>query len=174
MATARHQDAIALLKADHRKVEALFAKYEKARGNKSALAKQICLELTVHTIIEEEILYPAARDAVEDDILDEAYVEHDGAKLMISELEAGAPGDDFYDAKVKVLSEEIKHHVKEEEQRDGLFAQLKASDADLMALGEQLKTRKLELTEEIKKGGLPPPVTRTLKGGKLRRGGLPA
>ena len=106
------QDAIALLKADHRKVEDLFEKYEKARGKKADLAHQICLELIVHTTIEEELFYPACKGAGEEDMLDEAYVEHDGAKMLIAEIAAGAPGDDFYDAKVKVLSEEINHHVK--------------------------------------------------------------
>src|ERR1700759_4388326 len=94
------KDAIALLKADHRKVEALFAKYKSARAKKADIAAQICMELTVHTIIEEEIFYPACKEAgVKMDNLDEAYVEHDGAKMLIAELEAGSPGDDFFDAK---------------------------------------------------------------------------
>src|SRR5215475_5449623 len=105
------KDAIAPLKADHRKVEYLFEKYETARGRKADIARQICMELTVHTMIEEEIFYPACREAgVESDMMDEANVEHDGAKILIAELEAGSPDDEFYDAKVKVLSEEIKHH----------------------------------------------------------------
>src|SRR3954470_22847322 len=121
------KDAIALLKADHRKVEELFEKYESARGRKAEIAKKICMELIVHTMLEEEIFYPACREAgVEDDMLDEAAVEHDGAKVLIAELEHGSPDDDYYDAKVKVLSEEIKHHVKEEEKRDGVFAQAKS------------------------------------------------
>ncbi|MEO8301998.1 MAG: hemerythrin domain-containing protein, partial [Rhizomicrobium sp.] len=82
-------DAIALLKADHRKVEDLFEKYEKSRGKKAEIARQICLELCVHATIEEEIFYPACKDAVEDDKLDEAYVEHDGAKVLIAEISAG-------------------------------------------------------------------------------------
>jgi hypothetical protein len=163
-------DAIALLKADHRKVEELFEKYEKSRSKKVDLVKQICTELTIHTIIEEEILYPACKDAVEEDMVEEAYVEHDGAKMMIAELEAGKPDDAFFDAKVKVLSEEIKHHVKEEEKRDGLFAQLRESDADLAALGEQLAARKAELKAEIEAGGLPTPIMRTMKGGKVEHG----
>lgn len=108
-------DAIALLKADHRKVEDLFAKFDSAQGadRKQKLAEQICMELTVHAIIEEEIFYPACKDKVEEDLLDESYVEHDGAKVLIAEIEAGTPDDDFYDAKVIVLSEMIEHHVKE-------------------------------------------------------------
>jgi hypothetical protein len=166
MAKAK-MDAIALLKTDHRKVEELFEKYEKSRSKKADLAKQICTELTIHTMIEEEILYPACKDAVEEDVLEEAYVEHDGAKMMIAELEAGKPEDAFFDAKVKVLSEEIKHHVKEEEQRDGLFAQLRESDVDLAALGEQLAARKAELKAQIEADGLPTPVTLTMNGGKV-------
>ena len=123
-------DAIALLKADHRKVETLFEKFEKAKdaATKKSLAQQICTELSVHTAIEEEIFYPACTGKIEEDLVKEAYVEHDGAKVMIAEIEAGKPGDEFYDAKVKVLSEQIKHHVKEEELRaEGMFAQAKAA-----------------------------------------------
>lgn len=119
-------DAVALLKADHRKVEDLFAQFEaaKADGRKKALAEQICMELTVHTKIEEDIFYPACEGKVEEGLLKEAYVEHDGAKVLIAEIEAGGPDDEFYDAKVKVLSEMIEHHVKEEEQRvEGMFSQ---------------------------------------------------
>src|SRR6185503_8928252 len=105
MASKLH--AITLLKADHRKVEELFEKYEKSRSKKADIAKQICTELSIHTTIEEEILYPACKGVVEEDMLNEAYVEHDGAKMMIAELEAGSPEDEFFDAKVKVLSEEI-------------------------------------------------------------------
>ena len=103
-------DAVALLKADHRKVEGLFEKYESAKGSdrKAALAKEICTELCVHATSEEEIFYPACKGKVEEDLLDESYVEHDGAKVMISELMNGSPDDEFYDAKVTVLSEEIE------------------------------------------------------------------
>ncbi len=167
---AKAQDAIALLKADHRKVEELFEKYEKARGKKAELAQQICLELIIHTSIEEEIFYPACKGVVEEDMLDEAYVEHDGAKMMIAEIEAGSPGDDFYDAKVKVLSEEIKHHVKEEEQKDGIFAQMRDSDADLVALGAQMAARKAELKKKYEAQGLPTPRTSTMSGAKVKYG----
>jgi hypothetical protein len=156
-------DAIALLKADHRKVEELFEKYESARGRKADIAKQICMELTIHTMIEEEIFYPACREAgVESDMMDEANVEHDGAKALIAELENGSPDDDFYDAKVKVLSEEIKHHVKEEEKRGGIFTEARSAELDLDALGEQLAARKEELKAQFEKDGLPPPVTITM------------
>ena len=157
-------DAIALLKADHRKVEDLFEKYEKSRSKKADIAKQICMELTIHTMIEEEIFYPVCRQAgVESDMLDEANVEHDGAKILIAELEAGTPEDDFYDAKVKVLSEEIKHHVKEEEARsEGMFAQARETDVDLVALGEQMLARKQELTALAESEGLPEAVLTTV------------
>ena len=168
-------DAIALLKADHRKVEDLFAKYEKSRGRKADLAKQICKELIVHTLIEEEILYPACREAgVEEDMMDEANVEHDGAKVLIAELEAGSPDEPFFDAKVKVLSEEIKHHVKEEEKRGGVFAQLRKTDVDLLELGAQMAALKAELSREIDADNLPAPITLTMKGGSLERGQIPS
>jgi len=162
-------DAIALLKADHRKVEALFETYEKSRSKpaKAKLAQQICMELTIHATIEEEIFYPAVKGEVEDDMLDEAYVEHDGAKVLIGELMAGSPDDPFYDAKVKVLSEEIKHHVREEEQRDGIFAQAKKAGMDMAELGERLAARKAELTKEYKTSGIPTPQTRSMRGVQL-------
>ena len=163
MAKAKSQNAIALLKADHRAVEELFEKYEKSRSKKAEIAQKICAELIVHTIIEEEIFYPACKEAgIEDDMLDEAYVEHDGAKMLIAQLREGTPDDEFYDAKVKVLAEEIKHHVKEEEQRDGIFAAAKAAGMDMDALGEKLAARKRELMAEIEEEGLPAPVTRTM------------
>jgi len=157
-------DAIALLKADHRKVEELFEKYETARGKKADIAQKICMELTIHTKIEEEIFYPACREAgVESDMMDEANVEHDGAKALILELEKGSPDDEYYDAKVKVLSEEIKHHVKEEEQRGGIFSQAREADLDLAELGQQLAARKKELQAEYEENGLPPPTLITMK-----------
>jgi len=158
------KDAITLLKADHRKVEELFEKYESARSRKVDIAHEICMELTVHTMIEEEIFYPACRKAgVDSDMMDEANVEHDGAKSLIAELEAGSPDDDFYDAKVKVLSEEIKHHVKEEEMRGGIFSAARETEIDLAALGEQMASRKEELLAQFESSGIPAPVTRTMK-----------
>ena len=157
-----NMDAVALLKADHRKVEELFEKYEKSRSNKAAIAKKICLELMVHTMLEEEIFYPACRDAgVAEDMMDEAAVEHDGAKVLIAELENGSPDDDYYDAKVKVLSG-IKHHVKEEEKRDGVFAQARSKGVDLEALGEQMAQRKEALLADMDEDSLPAPVTMTM------------
>lgn len=158
-------DAIALLKADHRKVEELFAQLKKATSasRKEALAQQICTELKVHTMIEEEIFYPAFRGKIEDDTLDEAYVEHDGAKILVNEIEAGAADQEFYDAKVTVLSEEIKHHVHEEEMpSEGMFAQCRKTDVDLVALRDLMATRKEELLAKAKANGLPPAQPRTM------------
>jgi hypothetical protein len=168
-------DAIALLKADHRKVEGLFEDFEKASGTakKAALVKQICTELTVHTMIEEEIFYPACRGKIEEDTLDEAYVEHDGAKMLIAELMDGAPEDAFYDAKVTVLSEEIKHHVKEEEARsEGMFAQAREAGLDMKALGDDMRARKKELLAEIKANGLPVPRTHSMRGAPVEHAGM--
>lgn len=169
---SKAMDAIALLKADHRKVEDLFETYENARSKsaKSKLAQQICMELTIHATIEEEIFYPSVKGQVEDDMIDEAYVEHDGAKVLIGELLAGTPDDDFFDAKVKVLSEEIKHHVKEEEQRDGIFYQAKKAGADMVEIGERLVARKAELMKEYKSAGIPTPQTRSMRGVQLEVG----
>ncbi len=166
-------DAIALIKADHRRVEELFDKFTRARGadRKQALVKQICTELSVHSLIEEEIFYPACDGVVEDDTVHEAYVEHDGAKVIIAELLAGSPDNEFYDAKVKVLSELIKHHVREEERRaEGLLAQAKKAGLDLDDLGKRLQARKRELLGEIKSSGLPVPETRSFTGHELRQG----
>jgi len=160
-----NQDAIALLKADHRTVEELFAKFEKASGDgrKQALAEEICLELSVHAQIEEEIFYPACEGKVEEDLLKESYVEHDGAKVLIAEIIKGRSGDEYYDAKVKVLQEEIEHHVEEEEKRmEGLFAQARKAELDMDALGEQLAARKMELTEQFKATGIPTPRLTTM------------
>ncbi|MDZ4690184.1 hemerythrin domain-containing protein [Terricaulis sp.] len=146
-------DAIKLLKDDHRQVEEWFDDFENTNSasKKQKLANQICLALTVHAQIEEEIFYPACREAgVEDDMMDEADIEHDGAKKLIAEIEASAPGDDHYDARVKVLSEMIKHHVKEEEQRGGMFAKAKEADLDLKELGMELLQRKTELMKQMK------------------------
>jgi hemerythrin superfamily protein len=163
---AKAFDAIALLKDDHRTVEALFEEFESAKGGraKQKIANQICMELIVHAQIEEEIFYPATKEAVEEELYNEAHVEHDGAKVLIAEILAGDPDDGFYEASVKVLSEMIKHHVKEEEQRDGMFAQAKRSDLDMAELGERLADRKADLMKLYKRNGLPKPKTRTLKG----------
>jgi hemerythrin superfamily protein len=141
-------DAIQLLKADHREVEGWFEEFEKSRSDskKEKLAHKICTALTVHTQIEEEIFYPAFLEATgEEDLNDEAYVEHDGAKKLIAEIEAGTPESDKWEAKVTVLSEMIKHHVHEEEMRDGMFAKAKKSGMDLEDLGMRMAARKKEL-----------------------------
>jgi hemerythrin superfamily protein len=167
MAETKTLDAIALLKQDHREVEELFEQFEKARGEgrKQKLAQQICLELTVHAMIEEEIFYPACEGKVEEDALKEAYVEHDAAKVLIAQIEAGdGQSDEFFDAKVKVLQEEIEHHVKEEESgKESIFSQARSADLDLKALGEQLATRKAELLEQFKATGLPKPELTTME-----------
>jgi hemerythrin superfamily protein len=143
------QDAIAMLMADHKKVKTLFAQFEKLKEggsdeDKSALVEQICNELKVHAAIEEEIFYPAVREAIEDaDLMDEALVEHAGAKELIAQLEEASPQDDLYDAKVTVLGEQIEHHVKEEE--GDMFPKAKKAKVDTEALGEAMMQRKGDL-----------------------------
>ena len=160
---AETKDAIALLKEDHRAVEALFKEFEEAKGEgrKEKLARRICLELSVHAKIEEEIFYPACEGKIDDDLLKEAFVEHDAAKLLIAEIEAANGQDDsFFDAKVQVLSEQIEHHVDEEEKE--LFPKVRKADLDLETLGEQLALRKSELTRDFKKSGVPQPELKTM------------
>lgn len=157
------KDAIALLKADHREVEGLFRQFRKSKNarRKQSLAGRICNALRIHTTIEEEIFYPAFLAATRDrDLHDEAQVEHAGAKRLISEIESAGPGDDYYDARVSVLSEMIKHHVKEEEQPGGMFAEARKSDMDLDGIGERLQQRK----QELKNGGARRGILETLRG----------
>jgi hemerythrin superfamily protein len=173
MPSQNHFDAIALLKADHRKVEDLFAEFEAAKGasKKQALVEKICTELSAHTVIEEEIFYPACRSKVEEGLLNEGYVEHDGSKVLIAELLASAPDAEFYDAKVKVLSEQIEHHVHEEERRsDGIFSQARAAGLDMDELGDRMKARKEAILAEYKTSGIPAPETRTFTGHTLEQG----
>lgn len=144
-------DAIALLKADHKEVAEMLEKFETARSTKSKLTQQICQALTVHAQIEEEIFYPAARKALGDDgkdLLDEAKVEHNSLKELIGQIEGSDPEDDLFDAHVKVLGEYVKHHVKEEEGE--LFPKLRKSDMDLAEVGAQLAARKKELMTQMK------------------------
>jgi len=163
-------DAIALLVGDHRKVAGLFRKFEKARApQKGKLAREICLELSVHTMIEETIFYPALNGKVEDDLLDESHVEHDSAKVIIADILANRPGSGFYDAKVKVLSEIIKHHVKEEEQRGGLFTQARKAKVDLVALRERMEASKEELAAKYKRS-IPTPTVRALRKPRVKAG----
>jgi hypothetical protein len=163
--TYEEMDAIAMLKADHRKVEEIFEQFEKARSadRKRQLAEQACLELKVHTVIEEEVFYPACRGTIEEDLIDEAFVEHDAAKTLINEIEAGGPDEAFYDAKVKVLSEMIEHHVEEEEKRsEGMFSQARAAGLDMDLLADQMRARKASAMAEFEAGR--PAETRTFEG----------
>jgi hemerythrin superfamily protein len=159
MADETSPDAIKLLTQGHREVEALFDKFEKAfrDSRKENLARQICTELKIHMAIEEELFYPALRGKIEDDDLDEAVVEHDGAKMIVNDIDASEADDDYYDAKVKVLKEEIEHHIREEEKMHGsIFAQARKTDVDLEALGAQMAARKAQLTARAESEGLPP------------------
>ena len=145
-ASSKPADAIKLLKADHKEVKGYFKQYEDLDDDaeKQALADKICQALTVHAQIEEEIFYPAAREAIDDgDLLDEAEVEHGSAKQLIAEIQALKAGDRLFDAKVTVLREYIDHHVGEEENE--MFPESRDSDLDLKGLGEQLAARKAEL-----------------------------
>ena len=149
-AAPKAPDAVALLQADHREVEKYFADFEKARSDKrkKELADKICLALRVHTQIEEEVFYPVSREYLdEEDIVDEAIVEHASAKDLIAQIEAMEPGEEFYDAKVKVLSELVEHHVEEEEKE--YFPQVKKTDMDLKSVGERMAARKTELMAEL-------------------------
>src|SRR3979411_2620767 len=152
-ASAREQDAIALLKSDHKKVKALFSEFDKlkadgANEDKAAIVAQICKELKSHTAIEEEIFYPAVRKAIEDsDLMDEALVEHAGAKDLVAQLEDASPDDDLYDAKLTVLGEQIEHHVKEEEGQ--MFPKAKKAKVDTEALGATMFKRKTALKETM-------------------------
>lgn len=151
------KDACALLDADHRAVKKMFKEYEEltsskardARTRKIDLAKEICLQLTVHAQIEEEIFYPALRAALrETDLLDEAEVEHQTAKDLIAQIESMEDPEETRDAKVKVLGEYIDHHVKEE--RNEIFAKARSvKKLDLVAMRDELEARKAELLEEL-------------------------
>ena len=147
------QDAFALLTADHRRVKSLFKEFDSLKDEgdddeKAALVETICTELKVHAQVEEEIFYPAVREAIEDDdLMDEADVEHASAKQLIAQLEQLDVGGDHYDATVTVLGEYIDHHVKEEEGE--MFSKARKADIDSTALGEAISARKVELKEEL-------------------------
>jgi hypothetical protein len=165
MTTAPDTDATHILAKDHRAVEELFDKYSKANGKdaKARLAQEICTELKIHTMIEEEIFYPALRGKIEDDTLDEAYVEHDGAKVLINDIMTDDQDEEFYDAKVHVLKEQIEHHVAEEEKKQGnMFQQARAAGVDLNDLGERMLARKQELKQQAQTRGLPAAETTTM------------
>jgi hypothetical protein len=146
---AETSDAIDLLIADHKAVQKLFKEFAKIKEHgsadeKEAIVLDACEALTIHTTIEEEIFYPAARKAIEDsDLMDEAKVEHAGAKELIAQLESMNPGDDLYDARFTVLAEQVAHHVEEEQ--DEMFPLVRKSKLDTEALGRKLLQRKLEL-----------------------------
>ena len=160
MATVRKpapkMDAIGMLTADHKKVQKAFKDFEKlkeggSKRGRSDIVRQTCADLTVHTMIEEEIFYPAARKAIKDmDVMDEATVEHAGAKELIAQLESMQPGDDLYDAKFTVLGESVNHHIREEQNE--MFPKVRKTKLDLNALGEQMAQRKAELESQISSG----------------------
>jgi hemerythrin superfamily protein len=151
--SAQAQDAIAMLTADHKRVKTLFSQFDKLKEEgsdeeKSAIVDQICNELKIHTELEEEIFYPAVREAIDDsDLMDEAIVEHAGAKELIAQLEEASPEDELYDAKVTVLGEQIDHHVKEEE--GDMFPKAKKAKVDTEALGARMLKRRMALMEEM-------------------------
>lgn len=149
--TRRQPDALSLLKDDHREVESLFSRFERARGEteKGRLAEKICNELELHARVEEQLFYPAVREAISDDeLMNEAEVEHASAKDLIGQIQASSPADERYDALVKVLGEYVKHHVKEEERE--MFPKARRAGLDLTELGEKIRERK---REETKGGG---------------------
>ena len=171
-----NQSAIELLKADHRAVEQLFEQYKTARRpqQRSKLVEKIAIALTAHTILEEQIFYPACSEhGVEEDELEEAQVEHDTAKPLLRELLEGAPDETYYDAKVAVLGDYVKHHIHQEEKpKDGIFARAEESDLDLDALGEELRDLKEQLMGDEERLLSHPPRLRSLQqAGRSRMGG---
>lgn len=149
------EDALHLLAEDHKKVIEMFDDFQELKEENSEdeeamqqMVEMTCAELTIHAQVEEEVFYPAAREAIDDmDLLDEAEVEHASARQLITELAAMQPGDELYAAKFKVLGEYVKHHIKEEEKE--LFPKLKKTKIDLVELGEEIRQRKLELRDEL-------------------------
>jgi hemerythrin-like domain-containing protein len=173
------QDAISLLEADHDKVLALFEHFEdikdsRAEKEKQTIVADACRELTIHTKLEEEVFYPAVRGALDDeDLMNEALVEHDGAKSLIQDLEGMDAGDEMFNAKFIVLSEYIKHHVKEERQE--MFPKVRATDVDLKALGAKMLERKAQLMKGNGSGaGRPrPPARRKSRAASSKRASAP-
>jgi hypothetical protein len=152
-------DAIALLKADHRKVEELFSQFcsSTAKDRKWRIAQDICNELKIHAMIEEEIFYPSFDGKIDGALYREAFVEHDGAKVLINDIMASGPEDEFFEAKVTVLCEEIEHHVKEEEKpSEGFFSQARDTGVDMVELRDRMMMRKQQLIDKLENGGLPP------------------
>ena len=152
-AANKSADAIAMLKADHDKVKKLFKEFERMHNAQSdeeaeQLATQICNELTVHAKLEEEIFYPEVRAAIDDeDLIDEAEVEHASAKELIAQIESARSGDDKFAAKVMVLGEYVNHHIKEEQ--DEIFPKAKKAKVDMKAMASRLASRKEELMAEM-------------------------
>lgn len=147
---SQDQDALELLDADHQAVHQLFQQYRELAAHgapdakRKALAEQICMELTIHAKLEEELFYPPVRDAIrDDDLMDEAEVEHASARDLIVQILSMDPHEELYDAKVTVLGEYIDHHVREE--REEMFPKVRGSGVDLSKLGERLRVRKREL-----------------------------
>lgn len=151
---AEKLDAVELLKEDHRRVEELFKRFDKANddgGMRAALAGTICSELTVHAQLEEEVFYPRIREALdEDDLINEAEVEHQVAKDLIGQLSAMSPDDEKFAATMTVLCEYIEHHVEEEE--DEMFKKVKKAKIDLEALGAEMQERKLAIEAQLGAG----------------------
>jgi hypothetical protein len=148
----RPLDAIDFLKAEHQRVERLFRRFPLARtpAERESLGEKICELLAVHMRIEEEIFYPAFLQATGDvEMHHEAEVEHDGAKILIAQIRESSADDAHYAAKIKVLATMIRHHVQEEEKRDGMFAEARSAGMDLLALGEQLKARRVQLKRRL-------------------------
>jgi hypothetical protein len=142
--------ALELLEQDHRQIEEWFDEYDELKNDddKAELAEKICLALEVHTKIEEEIFYPQARKATKDnDLLDEAVVEHSSARRLIEEIQSMEVGDQLYDAKMRVLGEQIKQHIKEEEEE--LFPEIESAKMDVQAVGKALAARRQELLSEL-------------------------
>ena len=150
---AGKKDVLSLLRQDHEAVTELFEQYERGHARMSpdrrqSIVQTICQELTIHAQIEEEIFYPAVAEQVKgaEDLVAEAQVEHEGMKRLVGELEAAEPDEELYDAKVSVLGEYVKHHVKEEQNE--IFPRVRKSKLDLEAMGEEIEARKSELKSE--------------------------
>lgn len=159
------KDAITFLKDQHQEAKKLFKEFEQAKSEerKETLAHEICLALSVHFGLEEQVFYPACEGIVDEGDLKEGYVEHDAAKLLVAEIEANESGaDGFFDTKVHVLQEEIEHHIKEEEEPDGIFAQARKGGLDTEAIGERLEKLSEDLTRRYKSEGPPVPELKTM------------
>ena len=160
------KDAITLLKEDHSEAKKMFKEFEEAKGDgrKQKLAHEICLALTVHFELEEQIFYPACEGIVDESELKEGYVEHDAAKLLVAEIEKAEEGteDDFFDTKVHVLQEEIEHHIEEEEKPGGIFSEARKGKLDTETIGEKIASRKKELMQRYEAEGLPEPKLKTM------------